>query len=153
MSARPPGELKPGEYRVVLDHAAVGTLLEFLGWLAFNGLAHAEQRGALSGRLGERVARPLRQPRRLAARTRHAAARFDAEGVPKRPLPLIQDGIAHAVVHDTRSAAQAARELNRPRARPGRRARRSRAPPTSCWPAAAPRRSRSSARRSSAASS
>ena len=32
---------------------------------------------------------------------------FDAEGVPKRPLPLIQDGVAHAVVHDLRSAARA----------------------------------------------
>jgi predicted Zn-dependent protease len=30
---------------------------------------------------------------------------FDAEGVPKAPLPLIQDGVAHRVVHDTRSAA------------------------------------------------
>ena len=30
---------------------------------------------------------------------------FDAEGVPKRPIPLIQDGVAHSVVHDTRSAA------------------------------------------------
>ena len=29
---------------------------------------------------------------------------FDAEGVPKAPLPLIQDGVAHRVVHDTRSA-------------------------------------------------
>jgi predicted Zn-dependent protease len=27
--------------------------------------------------------------------------------VPKAPLPLIQDGVAHAVVHDTRSAARA----------------------------------------------
>jgi predicted Zn-dependent protease len=32
---------------------------------------------------------------------------FDAEGVPKNPMPLIQDGVAHAVVHDTRSAALA----------------------------------------------
>jgi PmbA protein len=32
---------------------------------------------------------------------------FDAEGVPKNPLPLIQDGVAHNVVHDTRSAALA----------------------------------------------
>jgi predicted Zn-dependent protease len=107
VSARPPGELKPGEYRVVLDHAAVGTLLEFLGWLAFNGLAHAEQRGALCGRLGARVAAPCvnlaDSPRAPGTLPR----RFDAEGVPKRPLPLIQDGIAHAVVHDTRSAAQA----------------------------------------------
>jgi predicted Zn-dependent protease len=32
---------------------------------------------------------------------------FDAEGVPKAPIPLIQDGVAHRVVHDTRSAALA----------------------------------------------
>jgi predicted Zn-dependent protease len=30
---------------------------------------------------------------------------FDAEGVPKSPRPLIQDGVAINVVHDTRSAA------------------------------------------------
>jgi predicted Zn-dependent protease len=35
---------------------------------------------------------------------RHA---FDAEGTPKRPVPLIQDGVAHSVVHDTRSAVLA----------------------------------------------
>jgi PmbA protein len=29
------------------------------------------------------------------------------EGMPKRPIPLIQDGVAHRVVHDTRSAARA----------------------------------------------
>jgi predicted Zn-dependent protease len=34
---------------------------------------------------------------------------FDAEGVPKRPIPLIQDGVAQRVVHDTRSAALAGR--------------------------------------------
>jgi predicted Zn-dependent protease len=27
------------------------------------------------------------------------------EGVPKKPLPLIQDGVAHRVVHDSKSAA------------------------------------------------
>jgi predicted Zn-dependent protease len=108
VSAAPAGELEPGEYRVVLDHAAVGTLLDFLGWLAFNGLAHAEQRGALCGRIGERVAAPAinlaDSPRAPGTLPRS----FDAEGVPKRPLALIQDGIAHAVVHDTRSGARAA---------------------------------------------
>jgi predicted Zn-dependent protease len=100
----PPG---PGEHHVVLDHAAVGTLLEFLGDLAFNGLAHAEGRGALSGRLGERVAAAavnLSDSTRVPGTLPRA---FDAEGVPKRPLPLIQDGVAHAVVHDIRSAARA----------------------------------------------
>jgi predicted Zn-dependent protease len=32
---------------------------------------------------------------------------FDAEAVPKAPIPLIQDGVADRVVHDTRSAARA----------------------------------------------
>jgi predicted Zn-dependent protease len=32
---------------------------------------------------------------------------FDAEGVPKTPIPLIQDGVAYGVAHDTRSAALA----------------------------------------------
>jgi PmbA protein len=32
--------------------------------------------------------------------------------VPKQPLPLIQDGVAHAVAHDTRSAALAGGEAH-----------------------------------------
>jgi len=103
----PPADFEPGRYRVVLDHAAVGTLLEFLGQLAFNGLAYAEGRGALCGRLGRRVAAArinLADSPRAPGTLPRA---FDAEGVPKRPLPLIEDGVAHAVVHDIRSAARA----------------------------------------------
>jgi PmbA protein len=107
VSPASPGELEPGEYRVVLDHAAVGTLLEFLGWLAFNGLAHAEQRGALYGRLGERVAAPLITLADSPLAPGTLPRSFDAEGIPKRSLALLEDGIARAVVHDTRSAAQA----------------------------------------------
>ena len=102
-----PVKIPPGEYRVVLEPAAVGELLGWLGWTAFNGLAHAEGRGALGGRLGTRVAAPSinlsDSPRFPGTLPR----RFDAEGVPKTPLPLIQDGVAAAVVHDTRSAARA----------------------------------------------
>ena len=83
------------------------SLLDFLGWLAFNGLAHAEGRGALSGRLGTRVAAPAINLSDSPRFARTLPRAFDAEGVPKAPLPLIQDGVAHAVVHDTRSAARA----------------------------------------------
>ena len=107
VDAREPLDLAPGEYTVVLGAEAVETLLDFLARLAFNGLAHAEGRGALNGRLGTRVAAPSIN---LSDSPRYPTTLprcFDAEGVPKRPLPLIQDGIAHAVVHDTRSAARA----------------------------------------------
>jgi PmbA protein len=102
-----PVELAPGEYPVVLEPDAVGELLDFLGALAFNGLAHAEGRGALSGRLGERIAAPAINLSDSPRFPRTLPRAFDAEGVPKAPLPLIQDGVAHAVVHDTRSAARA----------------------------------------------
>jgi predicted Zn-dependent protease len=102
-----PIELAPGEYTVVLEPDAVGELLDFLGALAFNGLAHAEGRGALSGRLGERIAAPAINLSDSPRFPRTLPRAFDAEGVPKAPLPLIQDGVAHAVVHDTRSAARA----------------------------------------------
>jgi PmbA protein len=100
-----PLALEPGEYPVVLDHDAVGALLDQLGDLAFNGLAHAEGRGALVGKLGTRVTAPninLSDSPRYKGTLPRA---FDAEGVPKAPIPLIQDGVAHRVVHDTRSAA------------------------------------------------
>jgi PmbA protein len=102
-----PASLEPGEYPVVLEAHAVGWLMELLGATAFNGLAHAEGRGAVSGRLGTRVVAPCvnlaDSPRFPGALARS----FDAEGTPKAPLPLIQDGVAHRVVHDTRSGALA----------------------------------------------
>jgi len=101
------GELASGAYPVVLEAEAVATLLDFAGWLAFNGLSYAEERSPLTGRLGQRVAAAAvnlsdspRMPRTL-------PRAFDAEGVPKQPVPLIQDGVAHRVVHDLRSAARA----------------------------------------------
>ena len=42
--------LEPGEYPVVLAPAAVAEMLDWLAYTAFNGLAHAEGRGALVGR-------------------------------------------------------------------------------------------------------
>src|SRR5204863_4379717 len=45
-------KLEPGEYRVVLAPAAAAEMLDWLALSAFSGLAHAEGRGALVGRLG-----------------------------------------------------------------------------------------------------
>ena len=106
-ASREPLELAPGAYPVVLDHAAVATLLEFLAELAFNGLLHAEGRGALTDRIGERVCAPNITIRDEPGASGTFSRAFDAEGVPKHALTLIGDGVARAVVHDTRSAARA----------------------------------------------
>ena len=102
-----PAELPPGDYPVVFEAHAVGCLLELLAGAAFDGLAHADGRGALSGRLGTVVASPAINLADSPSSPRTLTRSFDAEGTPKRPLPLIQDGVAHAVAHDIRSAALA----------------------------------------------
>jgi PmbA protein len=107
VSDEPLAELGPGSYPVVLEPQAVAVLLEFLGGLALNGLTHVEGRGALSGRLGTRVAAPAIDLADVPDSPRTLPHGFDFEGVPKAPLTLIRDGVAEAVVHDRRSAALA----------------------------------------------
>ena len=102
-----PVELAPGEYSVVMEPPAVGELLDLFAASALNGLAHVEGRGALAGQLGSRVAAPAVN---LADSPRYRLTlprSFDAEGTDKRPVPLIEDGVAKNVVHDWRSAALA----------------------------------------------
>lgn len=107
VSGEPPAQLGPGSYPVVLEPQAVALLLEFFGALALNGLAHVEGRGALTGKLGTRVAAPAIDLSDSPRFRRTLPRAFDFEGVPKAPIQLIQDGVAQAVVHDRRSAAMA----------------------------------------------
>ncbi len=102
-----PATLPPGDYTVVLGPDAVAAVLWLLATTAFDGARHAAGDGLLSGRLGTRVAAPsinLSDTPRFHGTLPRA---FDAEGVPKAPIPLIQDGVAHRVVHDLQSAARA----------------------------------------------
>ncbi len=100
-----PVELPAGSYPVVFEPQAVGWLLDLLGETAFNGLAYAEGRGALVGRLGDLISAPSINLSDSPTNARTLPRSFDAEGNQKAPLPLIQDGVAHAVAHDVRSAA------------------------------------------------
>jgi predicted Zn-dependent protease len=107
VAPEPLAELGPGSYPVVLEPEAVGLLLEFLAGLAHNGLAHAEGRGALAGRLGTPVASAAVTLSDTPADPLTLPRAFDMEGVPKRAVALISGGIAEGVVHDLRSAALA----------------------------------------------
>jgi PmbA protein len=79
----------PGEYAVVLGPWAIAEVLRRAS-LALGG-----PRSPLTERLGERIAAPainLSDSPRFAATLPRS---FDAEGMPRQPLPLIQDGVAH----------------------------------------------------------
>ena len=76
----------------MLEPEAVGLLLDFLAGLAFNGLDHTEGRGALSGRLGERVAAPSITLTDAPLSDGTLPRAFDLEGVPKQELALFSGG-------------------------------------------------------------
>lgn len=92
---------------VVLLPPALAPLLVALGRAAFTGHSHAIGTSPFTGRSGHAVAAAgvtlTDAPRFL-----HTLSRaIDVEGVPARPVRLVDDGILADVVHDTRSAAEA----------------------------------------------
>ena len=68
---------------MVFEPQAVGWLLDLLGATAFNGLAHAEGRGALVGRLGQLVAAPAINLSDSPTSARTLPRAFDAEATRK----------------------------------------------------------------------
>ena len=94
-------DIGPGEYPVVLGAWAVAEVLRRAA-LAFGG-----PQSPHAGRLGSQVAAPavnLSESPRFAATLPRS---YDAQGVPRQPLPLIQDGIAHRFVGPDTGHAQA----------------------------------------------
>ncbi len=109
-AGRAPRDVPPGDWTVILEPPAVGTLVEWLCWLAFCGRDVVEGRSALSGRLGERVCSPLVTIVDDPLAPDLLGVPFDAEGTPKRALPLIAEGVATGVAHDRMSARLAGTE-------------------------------------------
>jgi PmbA protein len=103
-------ELPSGHYPVVFTPKAVTELLAAFSNV-FSAKAAAEGKSLLAGKLGQRVANmrvtllddPLRADG-LATRP------FDDEGVPSRPLALIEGGEFKTFLHNTQTARQAGLE-------------------------------------------
>ncbi|HPQ39410.1 MAG TPA: TldD/PmbA family protein [bacterium] len=105
-SARPE-PLKPGRYTVILEPAAVGSMLLFLGFLSFGGRSYNRGTSFLSGKIGEKVMADHMTIEDDAADTRMDGWPFDYEGTPVRKVMLVEKGIARGVVHDMTTAENA----------------------------------------------
>ncbi len=96
--------LEPGRYTVVLEPAAVSTLIGFLAWVGFGGRSLAEGRSCFSGREGQQVAAPSVTIYDDATAPGTLGIPFDFEGVPRRRVDLIRDGVFLDAVYDLRTA-------------------------------------------------
>ena len=99
--------LEPGRYAAVLEPYALGELLQWFAWDSFSGLGILEERSALCGRIGERIADPKVSIWDDPLDPAGLPKAFDFEGVPKRRVALIEEGVARGVVWDRQTAARA----------------------------------------------
>lgn len=103
-------ELSPGRYDVVLEEEATGTLIEMLGYLGFGAMAFQEGRSFMCGRIGERIVDEGVSIWDDGLDDMGLPIPFDFEGVPKRKVVLIEDGVAKGVVYDHYTASKEGRE-------------------------------------------
>jgi predicted Zn-dependent protease len=105
-----PREIEPGRYTVVLEPSAVSTPIGFLEWIGFGGRSLAEGRSCFSGKEGQQVVAPSVTIYDDALSPLTLGVPFDFEGVPRRRVDLIKDGVFLGGVYDLRTAKQTGRQ-------------------------------------------
>jgi len=102
-----PTDVDAGQWTVVLEPPAVGTLAAYLAYMAFGGRDYLEGRSYAVGRLGEQVA-DERVSLTDDPRSPHAGGYpVDYEGTPTSTVELLAGGVLQSVVHDRNTAKQA----------------------------------------------
>jgi PmbA protein len=107
VASRSARDIDPGRYTVVLEPAAVSTLVGFLAWIGFGGRSLFEGRSCFSGKQDQQVAAPLITIYDDALSDGTLGLPFDFEGVPRSRVDLIEDGVFLGGVYDLRTAKQA----------------------------------------------
>ncbi|MBI4213742.1 MAG: TldD/PmbA family protein [Chloroflexi bacterium] len=110
LRSRNPEALAPGEYPVVLEPYAVGTMVGYLAYMGLSATAVQEGRSFMSEFFGERVAAPSVSLWDDGLDPNGIPASFDFEGVPKQRVDCIDHGVATAVVYDSYTAGKEGRK-------------------------------------------
>ncbi len=99
-------ELPPGEYTVILEPAAVADLVLFLAFLGFGAKTLVSRRSFMADKIGEKIVGGNITITEDPFHPRINYMPFDYEGVPKKKVPLIENGIARGVVYNRYYANQ-----------------------------------------------
>ncbi len=108
--AQNPVSIAAGEYEVVLEPLAVAMLLSYLGRAGFSALAVREGRSFLTGRLGQKLFDEKFNMWDDGLDPRGFPIPFDLEGVPKRKVTLVENGVAKELVYDYNTAKKEGRK-------------------------------------------
>lgn len=99
-----PQTLEPGEYEVILEEYAVGEMLLYMAYLGLGALSVQEDRSFMQ------LGRQLMSPQITLSDDGHdpqgIISPFDAEGVTRQRVTLINKGVCEAVVYDSYTAGR-----------------------------------------------
>jgi len=98
-----PREVPPGKYTVILEPAAVLDLLGFM-FFDFGGTALLEQRSFLNNRVGTRLFGENITIYDDAYHALQSGATFDGEGVARRRVTLVENGVVRGLVFSRATA-------------------------------------------------
>jgi PmbA protein len=101
-----PRELAPGRWTVILEPSAVQDLLGQMFW-DFSATAIRDQRSFLTSRLGTKLFGAGIQIADDAYHPMQSGPPFDGEGVPRRRLALVENGVAREVAYSRKEAQRA----------------------------------------------
>jgi len=104
--SRAPREIPAGRYTVILEPAAV---LDLAGQMFgdFSATALRDGRSFLNDRVGKQIFGKNIAIQDDARHPAQAGAPFDAEGVPRKPLTLVENGVVREIAYCRAAAAQA----------------------------------------------
>jgi len=97
-------DIKPGKYNAILSSQAVSTLFMFM-LNTFNGLAVQENNSIFQGKLGKKVMADKITIKDDPYHPDFQGVPFDYEGVPRKALTLVNNGILENFVYDRRTAS------------------------------------------------
>jgi predicted Zn-dependent protease len=100
-----PKELAPGKHTVILEPAAVLDLVGFMFW-DFGGMALLDQRSFLNNRIGKKIFGENITIDDDVYHPLQSGAAFDGEGVRRRRVELVKNGVIKNLVYARGSARQ-----------------------------------------------
>lgn len=104
LDSKNPKGLEPGEYDVILEPVAVANLIEWLNYIGFGSKPFQEKTSFLADRIGQKIVSDSVTMYDDGNDEKAIAFPFDLEGVPKKRVVIIQNGVAKGVVYDSLSA-------------------------------------------------
>ena len=104
MESAHPGEIAPGKYTVILEPSAVLDIVGFMFW-DYSGVAILDQRSFLNDRIGTQLFGANINIWDDAGHPLQAGSPFDGEGMRRRRVQLVENGVVKRVVY-ARATAQ-----------------------------------------------